>query len=70
MQLICTQLEFRNQELDAINIALRKDMTAKFKGVCDELDEEVLNHEKFVCIEKRRFLSSDDIDPLDKKPKQ
>ena len=48
MQLICTQLELRNQELDAINIALRKDMTAKFKGVCDELDEEVVNHEKFV----------------------
>lgn len=56
LQLICTQLELRNQELEAINIALRQEMTAKFEGVYDKLDKEVSDHEKFVCLGKKIFF--------------
>jgi hypothetical protein len=38
-----------------INIALRKDMTAKVEGMCDKYDEEVRNHEEFVFLFNQNF---------------
>lgn len=56
LQLICTQLEIRNQDLDAINIAIRRELTSKVEGKCQELDEEVRNHEEFVTFERSIFI--------------
>lgn len=31
-------------------MAIRKEMTAKMEGKCQELDDEIRNHEEFVAI--------------------
>jgi hypothetical protein len=41
-------LETRNQELEAVNMALREKLTKKLEGVYNKLDDEIENHAKFV----------------------
>jgi predicted nuclease with TOPRIM domain len=50
LQLAYTQLEKRQQELDASNAFLRREMTEKLEKHCNVLDEEVQLHQKFVLL--------------------
>ncbi len=51
LQLFSTQLERHNQDLEAKNTALRKDLTTKIEGMCNKYDEEIRNHEEFVSFD-------------------
>ncbi len=51
-----TQLERRQQELDASNAFLRREMTEKLEKQCNVLDEEVQQHQKFVLFRKNFHL--------------
>jgi hypothetical protein len=55
LQLAYSQLERRQQELDATNAFLRREMTEKIERKCNALDEEVVSHQKFVFIRKKNY---------------
>ncbi len=59
LQLFSTQLERHNQDLEAKNTALRKDLTTKIEGMCNKYDEEIRNHEEFVSFRFSLYFEND-----------